>query len=155
MFLLLISILLFNYIAYKNNKIPTHRNLSIWSFTIAFQVTFDVFIEFKYHGYWYFDKGVDWIGVLPHTLLIPPINVLLLSWFPFNSNLFKKVIYITCWTIGVLIYEALALLPEPWGYFHLGWWELWYDSIVVPILILILLGYYKLICKLENETFKR
>lgn len=103
MFLLFISILLFNYIAYKKNKIPTHRNLSIWSFTIAFQVTFDVFIEFKYHGYWYFDKGVDWIGVLPHTLLIPPINVLLLSWFPFNSNLFKKVIYITCWTIGVLI----------------------------------------------------
>ncbi|MFD1779157.1 hypothetical protein ACFSFW_10800 [Fredinandcohnia salidurans] len=154
MFLLLISILLFNYIAYKRNKIPTHRNLSIWSFTIAFQVTFDVFIEFKYHGYWYFDKGVDWIGVLPHTLLIPPINVLLLSWFPFNSHFFKKVIYITCWTIGVLIYEGLTLLPEPWGYFHLGWWELWYDSIVVPIQILILLGYYKLICKLENEAVK-
>lgn len=154
MFLLFISILLFNYIAYKKNKIPTHRNISIWSFTIAFQVTFDVIIEFKYHGYWYFDKGVDWIGVLPHTLLIPPINILLLSWFPFKSNLLKKVIYITCWTLGVLIYEGLTLLPEPWGYFHLGWWELWYDSIVVPILILILLGYYKLICKLENETVK-
>jgi hypothetical protein len=154
MFLLFISILLFNYIAYKKNKIPMHRSISIWSFTIAFQITFDVFIEFKYYGYWYFDKGVDWIGVLPHTLLIPPINILLLSWFPYNSNLFKQVIYITSWTIGALIYEGLTLLPEPWGYFHLGWWELWYDSIVVPILILILLAYYKMICKLENEAVK-
>jgi len=113
-----------------------------------------VIIEFKYKGYWYFDKGVDWLGVLPHIVLIPPINILLLSWFPFNSNLFKKVIYITCWTIGVLIYEGLTLLPEPWGYFHLGWWKLWYDSIVVPILIFVLLGYYKLICKLENVSVK-
>ncbi|WP_338448400.1 hypothetical protein R4Z09_19480 [Niallia oryzisoli] len=151
MVLFFISIFLFNLIALIKNKIPSIRNVSIWTFTIAFQVVFDVIVEFKYNGYWYFDKGIDWIGIVAHTVLIPPVNILLLSWFPFNSNLFKQAIYITCWTVGVIVYEALVLLPEPWGFFHLGWWKLWYDVFAIPILILILLGYYKVICKLEKK----
>jgi hypothetical protein len=119
MILLFISIFLFNLIALIKNKIPSIRNVSIWTFTIAFQVVFDMIVEFKYNGYWYFDKGVDWFGILAHTALIPPVNIMLLSWFPFNTNLFKQAIYITCWTVGVIVYEALVLLPEPWGFFPL------------------------------------
>lgn len=150
MIFLFISIILFNLIAFQKNKIASMNAMfSIWIFTIAFQNVFDVMVEFKYHGYWYFDKGIDWLGVLAHTLLIPLVNILFLSWFPFVSDLKRKVIYIASWTVGVIIYEALVLLPEPWGYFHLGWWHLWYELIVVPILLLILLVYYKWIGKLE------
>lgn len=95
MVILFISIILFNVIAFKKNKIPTmNRKVNIWTFTIALQVVFDVVIEFKFKGYWYFDKGVDWMGVLAHTILIPPFNIMLLSLFPFNSSFVKKAIFI-------------------------------------------------------------
>ena len=111
----------------------------------------DVLIEFKYHGYWYFYKEVDWFGVLAHSILIPPVNILLLSWYPFHSSFTKQGIYIGFWTLGVIMYEALALNPEPWGYFHLGWWKLWFEFIVVPFLIFILISFYKWICKAEER----
>ncbi|MDQ0200452.1 hypothetical protein J2S10_003641 [Neobacillus ginsengisoli] len=48
---LIIAIIVFNLIAFKTNKIPTTNQIvHIWSFTIAFQTVFDVFVEFKYHG---------------------------------------------------------------------------------------------------------
>lgn len=150
--ILYISIILFNYLAIKINKIPTmNRIVHIWLFSITFQLLFDIIVEFKYHGYWYFEKGVDLYGLPAHFLLTPPINVLLLSWFPYKSNILRQSIYIICWTIGVVTYEAIALLPEPWGFFHCGWWKLRYDLIVVPILILALAGFYKWIVTLEKK----
>lgn len=63
MVLLFISIILFNVIAFK--KIPTmNRKVSIWTFIIAFQITFDSIVELKYNGYWYFVNGIDWLGFL-------------------------------------------------------------------------------------------
>lgn len=151
MILLFTSIIIFNFVALKFHKIPVKsRIVSIWTFTIAFQVLFDLIIEFKFHGYWYFDKGIEVLGFLAHTVLIPPVNVLLLSFYPYNKNLFKQSFYMIGCTVGIMIYEAISLLPEPWGFFHLGWWNIWYDLFVVPILIFILLGYYKWICKLET-----
>ncbi|UGB28708.1 hypothetical protein [Metabacillus sp. B2-18] len=150
MILLFLSIIIFNLIALKLNKIPVKsRVVSIWTFTISFQLLFDLIIEFKLNGYWYFNKGVDWLGLLAHTVLIPPVNVMLLSFYPFNTNHYKQSIYIIACTLGIIVYESVSLLPEPWGFFHLGWWHIWYDLIVVPILILILLNYYKWICNIE------
>lgn len=42
-----------------------------------------------------------------------------------------------------------TLLPEPWGYFHYGWWNFWYSVVINSLLLLILWGYYKWILKLE------
>ncbi|MDQ0246342.1 hypothetical protein J2S09_003946 [Bacillus fengqiuensis] len=149
---LLIAIITFNLIAFKTNKrLTANQIVHIWTFTVAFQLLFDSIVEFKYHAYWYFDKKVDWRGVLPHTLLIPPVNMMFLNWYPFKGNMIKKSFYITVWVIAILLYEGVTLLPEPWGYFHYGWWNLWHAAAVDPILFLILLGYYKWICKLENK----
>jgi hypothetical protein len=49
----------------------------------------------------------------------------------------------------------LTLLPEPWGYFYYGWWNLWHSAILNPVLLLILLGYYKAVCKLEDRLLAR
>jgi hypothetical protein len=153
---LIIAIIIFNFIAFKTNKrLTANQVVHIWVFTIAFQVIFDVIVEFKYHGYWYFGKGVDWEGVLPHTLLIPPVNIMFLNWYPFNSIGIKKISYIISWVIVILIYELIALLPAPWGYFHYGSWNLWISAVINPILFLILLGYYKWICKLEIKAISR
>ncbi|MEK3988883.1 MULTISPECIES: hypothetical protein [Robertmurraya] len=152
---LFIAIITFNFIAFKTVKrFTTNQIVHIWIFTIAFQCIFDLIVEFKYHAYWYFDKQVDWLGMLAHTVLIPPVNMMFLNWFPFYQSVWKKFIYMFFWVIGILIYETLTLLPEPWGYFHYGWWRIWHAAIVDPILLLILLGYYKWICKLEMQLLE-
>ncbi|MFC3883924.1 hypothetical protein ACFOU2_10575 [Bacillus songklensis] len=150
---LILAIIVFNFIAFRTNKrLTVNQIVHIWTFTIAFQLIFDVIVEFKYHGYWYFDKGVNWAGVLPHTVLVPPVNMMFLNWYPFKNAISKQIAFMIIWVIGVLIYEVLTLLPDPWGYFHYGWWKLWYAAIIDPILLLILLTYYKWICKLEKKA---
>lgn len=153
---LIIAIITFNFVAFKTNKRLTANQLvHIWLFTIALQETFDLFVEFKYHGYWYFGKEVDWEGTLPHTILVPPVNIMFLNWYPFKTTFSKQTIYLTVWVVGILTYELVTLLPEPWGYFHYGWWKLWHAALIDPILFLILLGYYRWICKLEQKAISR
>ncbi|PLT29720.1 hypothetical protein [Peribacillus deserti] len=153
---LIISIFLLNFLAFKTNKrLTANQIVHIWVFTIAFQQTFDLMIEFKYNGYWYFDKEIDWKGLLPHTVLIPPVNVMFLNWYPFRTKIIKQFTYILIWEVVFLVYETVTLLPEPWGYFNYGWWRLQYAAVINPILLLILLGYYKWVCKLEKKAISR
>ncbi len=146
---LIVAIVTFNLIAFRTNKrLTPNQIVHIWAFTIAFQQSFDSIIEFKYHGYWYFDKEIDWIGILPHTILIPPVNMMFLNWYPFKEKIIKQCSYILLWVISILVYETITLLPQPWGYFHYGWWSIWHSAVIDPILFLILLKYYKWISKL-------
>jgi hypothetical protein len=150
---LVLAIVTFNYIGFKTNqRLTGNQILHIWLFTIAFQLLFDIFIEFKYHAYWYFDKEVDWLGILPHLILIPPVNMIFLNWFPYKRKWLIKFSYLIFFVIAILLYEMITLLPEPWGYFHYGWWKLWHAAILDPILLLIVLGFYTWICKLEKKA---
>ncbi|MEH7097377.1 hypothetical protein [Neobacillus vireti] len=149
---LLIAFISFNLIALKIKKRLSLLHMSyIWTFTIAFQTVFDVYVDFKYHGYWYFSKGVDWKSSIA-IFLVPPVNVVFLNFFPYKKALRKKVLYLVGWEIVLLLYEAITLLPEPWGYFHYGWWTMWHSLILNPILLMILLGYYKWMVKLEKRS---
>ncbi|GGE43567.1 hypothetical protein GCM10011391_22900 [Pullulanibacillus camelliae] len=150
---LFVAIIVFNLLAFKLVKhITLNEMIHIWTFTIAFQVCFDVIIELKLKGYWYFYKNkVEYIGLLPHMILVPPINVLFLNWYPFNKKLSKRMIYLGGWVIIILLYEMMTLLPRPWGYFHYGWWNFWYSIIIDPILLFILLKFYKWISALERN----
>ncbi|MFZ3588512.1 hypothetical protein ACOI1C_04370 [Bacillus sp. DJP31] len=71
--------------------------------------------------------------------------------YPFKANVLKRVIYVLIWVVALLIYEAFTLLPEPWGYFHYGWWSLWHTALVNPILLFTVVLFYKWICKLEGR----
>ncbi|TCN25964.1 hypothetical protein [Mesobacillus foraminis] len=149
---LILAIILFNFIAFKTNRRHTQNSiLHIWLFTIAFQLIFDTMIEFKYHGYWYFDKEVDWLGLLAHTLLIPPVNMIFLNWYPLQGRLRSRILYTLIWVAAIMGYELLTLLPEPWGYFHYGWWNLWYAAILDPFLFYILIKFYRWIRSLEER----
>lgn len=153
---LLLAVITFNFIAFKNNKIlSANQVVHIWLFTVAFQTIFDSLVEYKYFGYWYFSKEVDWLGLLPHLFLIPPVNLIFLNWFPFKRGFTRQFSYLFLFVMAILIYEVVTLLPEPWGYFHYGWWKLWHAAILDPLLLLILLGYYKWICHLEKKAFYR
>lgn len=149
---LIIAVFLFNIIAFKTNKQLTKNQIvHIWSFTIILQGLADLYIDHKYQGYWYFTKDVDWASLPTLTILLPPINMMFLNWYPFNSPLLKRILYYIYWLVFMLIYEVIALLPEPWGYFNYGWWKLKYSFLVDPILLVILLNYYKWICKIEKS----
>jgi hypothetical protein len=149
---LLISVLIFNLVAFKVNKrLTTSQIVQIWTFTIAFQMLFDLIVEFKYQSYWYFSPGVDWVGLIPRTVLIPPVNMIFLNLYPFEKRVIKKILYFFSFVILILIYEFLTMLPEPWGYFHYGWWKIWYSAIVDPIILICLLGFYKWIDWLDNR----
>ncbi|WHY75123.1 hypothetical protein QNH20_13265 [Neobacillus sp. WH10] len=151
---LILAILIFNLIAFKKNKILTGNQIvHIWTFTIAFQFIFDMFVEFKYHGYWYFDKEIDLAGLVPHLFLVPAVNMIFLNWYPYKKGVAKQIFYMIFFVLFILLYEFVTLLPEPWGYFHYGWWRIWHTAVINPILLLILLGYYKWICKLEKNAF--
>ena len=70
---LILSVLIFNILAFKTNKrFTANQIVHIWMFTIAAQHIFDVFINFKFHGYWYFTQETDWQGIFAYTVLIPP-----------------------------------------------------------------------------------
>ncbi|MGR3763082.1 CBO0543 family protein [Rossellomorea sp. NS-SX7] len=145
---LMIAVILFNFIAFKTNKILTAKQIAhIFAFTIAFQLSFDLYVDLKYHGYWYFTKAVDWAALPAHTILLPPVNMMFLNWYPFDQSRWRRILFIICWSAALLLYEVIALLPSPWGYFHNGWWSLGYSAVLDPILLIILLVYYKYFVK--------
>ncbi|MGE6833277.1 hypothetical protein ACQKGA_26250 [Priestia megaterium] len=153
---LILAIIIFNLIAFKHKEnLTLNQVLHIWAFTIAFQNSFDLFIDFKYHGYWYFTKEVDWKALPAHLLLLPPVNIVFLNGYPFKKKIRHKIGYLVIWVMVILIYETITRLPEPWGYFDYGWWELWHSAIVDPILFLTLLAYYKWIRKAENKLLAK
>lgn len=148
---LVIAIILFNIVAFITNKrLTKNQIIHIWTFTIILQMAFDTYIDHKYQGYWYFTKDVDFLDLPTVTVLIPPVNMMFLNWYPHHSTLFKKALYYLCWLTFMVIYEVIALLPEPWGYFHYGWWKLRYSIMLDPLLLLSLVTYYKWIRKIEK-----
>ncbi|QHA93133.1 hypothetical protein [Bacillus sp. N1-1] len=150
---LTVAIITFNFIAFFTNKRLTKNQIvHIWTITISLQLLFDLYIDNKYHGYWYFSTDIDeWWKELPTLiLLIPPVNMMFLNWYPFEKDLSKRILYIFCWLIAIFLYELLALLPEPWGYFNYGWWGVKHTILADPLLLLFILYYYKWIRKIET-----
>lgn len=149
---LIVAIILFNFIAfYTNKRLTLNQVLHIWMFTIALQMNFDFYIDMGYRGYWYFTKEADWEELPTNILLVPPVNLIFLNFFPFQKTIAKKVMFFILFLIGILIYEAITLLAEPWGYFHFGWWNLGYSVLFDPFLLLLVLWYYKWICHIETK----
>lgn len=151
MIIFAVSIILFNTIVIKmKRQLTKNQIVHIWTFTMLLEMLFDIFVDEKLNGYWYFWRGIDWTNVLAYSVLIPPVNVMFLNWFPFQKSLLKRGSYLVGWVIFILMYEYAALLPQPWGYFHYGWWNVYYSIVCDPILFLILLGYFKWIRKIER-----
>lgn len=148
---LITAIIIFNFIAFITNKnLTKNQVVHIWTFTVALQGLADLYIDQKYHGYWYFSKGIEWESLLTLTMIIPPVNMMFLNWYPFGATLFKHAMYYFCWVLFMIVYEMIALLPEPWGYFNYGWWTIWYSVLVNPFLLMLVLNFYKWVIKIEK-----
>jgi len=149
---LLIAVLLFNSIAYKvNKKLTKNQVIHIWMFTLAFQQLFDLYADVGYHAYWYFSKyDVDWESLLHILFLVPPVNIIFLNYYPFERSIMRRIIFILLFNIIIVFYEWITLLDPPWGYFHYGWWNLGYSFAINPLLLFILIKYFRFIKKIET-----
>lgn len=153
---LILAMTLFTVLALITNKrLNANQTLHIWIFTVTFQLFFDLYIDLKLGAYWYFTKDVEWISIIQYIFLVPPVNIIFLNYYPFKKNSLSKVVFITLWVIAILSYEVIALLPSPWGYFRYGWWKLWYSALLNPILLIVLVKYYKWICHLEEKLIRQ
>ncbi len=152
---MLAAIIIFNAVTFfMKKRLTGNQILHIWMFTIVLQLVFDVYIDLKYHAYWYLSKGIDWMAIPQLFLLVPPVNIIFLNYYPFKKKFKTKAIYIAIWVCAIVLYELLTLIPEPWGYFHYGWWRIWYSILLDPFLFIILIKYYKFICRLEAKAEK-
>ena len=89
-----VSLIVFNLAVFcANKRLSPGQIVQIWTFTIASHLAFDVYIDYKYHGYWYFTKGVDCENLPGMICLLPPVNILYLNWFPFGKRWPKKILY--------------------------------------------------------------
>lgn len=152
MILFSISIVVFNFVVYAMKKrLSKIQILLIWEFSMILEILFDIYIDEKTHGYWYFTPGIDLTNILGYLFLIPPICVAFLNWYPLNNyTWFSRIGYIFVWLVFLISYELLARSPQPWGYFYYGWWTIFYSIVLDPILLAILILYYKVISKIER-----
>ncbi|PKG22826.1 hypothetical protein CWS01_14140 [Niallia nealsonii] len=150
---LVVAIIIVNFITIKVHKkqLSYSQILSVYLFSISLQLLFDIFVDFKYHGYWYFTRDIDWALFLYQLFLIPSVNIIFLNLYPFDKPIYIKIATIIIWDIFIFIYECIALLPQPWGYFHYGWWKWWYSPLLNPLLLYILIKYFRLVTKLEKQ----
>ncbi|MCI1857401.1 MAG: hypothetical protein LKI80_04485 [Sporolactobacillus sp.] len=149
---LFLAIFFFNAIAFlTNTRLTKNEILHLWTFTIAFQSLVDLLLNHKYQGYWYFTEDVDIIALPALTVLVPPVNMMFVNWYPFNRRFLIQSIYIIVWSVSLILYELVTLLPEPWGYFHYGWWKIYYSLLENPVLLVILVSYYRWVKKIAKE----
>jgi hypothetical protein len=149
---LFLAIFFFNVIAFlTNTRLTKNEILHLWTFTIAFQSLVDLLLNHKYQGYWYFTEDIDIIALPALTVLVPPVNMMFVNWYPFNRRFLIQSIYIIVWSVSLILYELVTLLPEPWGYFHYGWWKIYYSLLENPVLLVILVSYYRWVKKIAKE----
>jgi len=153
---LLISIFLINSIALMTVKrLKKSHAVHMCLFTVYFHLIVDLFLSYKYGGYWYFHHAIEWTDLLALTLLSPPAMLIFLDRFPFHVSFLKRLFYILIWSLILVVYEALTLLPEPWGFFRHGWWRLGYSAVLYPLLFAFALFYYRWICRIEKNEYRQ
>ena len=149
---LIVAIIAFNGIAFMRVKrLAKSHIVHICTFTILIHVSVDLLLSVKYGAYWYFDREIQWLDVPAVALLSPSAALLFLNGYPSQASRLKRMLYILLWSLIITVYEALTLLPEPWGFFHHGWWKLKYSALVYPVLFCLILLYYKWIRQIEEK----
>ncbi len=104
-------------------------------FAIALQALTDVYLEFKYDLYWYFDRGADLKTLWIVLGLYPQVNLIFLNFFPYRKSFLKKVIYIFWWTVFALNFELILVKINIFVYDE---WRIWFSVPIYPLLYLIL-----------------
>ncbi|MFV2050630.1 CBO0543 family protein [Metabacillus sp. YM-086] len=118
-------------------------------FSTFLQIMTDTFFDLKYDLYGYFNKGVDWGGMLYILGIFPAVNTVYLNFFPYKKELKDKLLYVFYWTVISVVFEDLFLWS---GTFYYNGWKLWYSAIIYPFLYFILVLFHKYACYLLKRN---
>jgi len=138
---LIISIIIFNFIAFFIPKnITRYEMFTTTLFALLLQALTDVFLDAKYHLYFYFTKEINWLALLAMFGIYPALNIIYLNYYIDKKTVFAKASYIFQWTIFSLLFEWLSVQS---GYFVYNGWKLWYSGMCYPIIYILLAGVLK------------
>jgi len=111
-------------------------------FSTVLQLITDIYLEFKFNLYWYFNPGIDYITLWVVFWIYPSVNIIFLNFYPASKKFSTSLYYILGWTLFALAYEWTALNT---GFFHYNGWKLWYSALIYPVLYSLLLINWKII----------
>ncbi|MTI49318.1 MAG: hypothetical protein FH761_15910 [Firmicutes bacterium] len=136
MIFLISSIIIFNLIAiFMPKYITKYEIFTTILFALLFQTLTDVFLNGKYHLYYYFSIEINWISLIPMFGLYPAFNTIYLNYYVLKDKWTTKVWYILRWVLFSLAFEGLSVQA---GYFFYNGWKLWYSALCYPIIYVIL-----------------
>lgn len=137
---LLVSVILFNGIAFLMPKRLKRADMFVIAlFGLGFENFVDMFINVKYDLYGYFNKGVDWLSLIPMLGLFPSTILIFFNFYPWN-NAKRSVLYVCSASAFLVGFEYLSLLA---GYFYYHGWKLWWSVIEYPLLLYLNIVFYK------------
>jgi hypothetical protein len=134
--LFFLTVLVVLIVAFRIKRRKTrHELLATILFALMMNFVSDLYLDLKYHLYWYFDKNeVDWAYLI---VAIGQVGVLyiLVNYFPDKSPAIRKLIYALGWT-GILV--LLELYSVKIEVLHYGTWNPWYSAAVYFVSLQIL-----------------
>lgn len=152
MVFLIISIIVFNCFALimpkKLNKIEIYAT-SFFAFSL--DISTDIILDLKYDMYGYFEKGVQFSGLLATVGLYPAVSTIFLNLFPYNRALYIKILNIVGWSLFCLGFEWFSIKS---GFFYHREWKYLYSAPINPFLLMVLLINLKFIKKLEQHSIQ-
>src|ERR1700730_9139144 len=105
-FLIIMTIIFYLIVYFMPKKLTKHEILTTILFALLISVLTDLYLDVKYHLYWYFHKNeVDW-EYLFVILGQPPVLIIILNFFPVDDSRLKKFMYIVLCTCGLLLLEG-------------------------------------------------
>jgi hypothetical protein len=134
--LFIVSVIIVLIITFKMPRNRTRHEVFVAiMFGFLMNVLTDMYLDLKYHLYWYFDKEqIEWeyliVGIGEIAIL-----VIIFNYFPLYSSTIKKLLYICCWTVILILLELYAVYLDV---LHYGVWNPLYSAIVYFISLYIL-----------------
>ncbi len=136
MVFLLISVLIFNLVAYLIPKqLSTDEMYTTSLFALTFQMYFDGILNQKYDLLGYFYTGSGFEALIPVIGLYPAGSIIFSNYYPYTKSFKIKFLYGLGWTLLSLVFEQASLLS---GYFYYHGWKLWYSALCYPPIFFIL-----------------
>lgn len=148
LFIVISLIILYTFIFFMPKRISKLEMYTNSLFAVLFATLTDLYLDVKYHLYWYFGREVDWIWLIVLLGGKPAVTIIYLNFFPRAGPALKKAAYIAGWTVFLTAFEYGAV--EIGEFLHYGKWNLLYSFILYPFIILILYWNFLVIRKLLN-----
>lgn len=131
---LCISIIIFNSIVFFMRKMLKRIELySVAMFGVLFSEIVDRFTDKHSDStYYFFDPWfIEWQSLLVFLGIYPALTMMIINWYPYNKQWYKKVAYILMWSAFATLYEYLCLQA---GFLNYSGWKLWYSTMLYPFL---------------------